>query len=64
LLRLAAAKPPVELNWGEDLTAILDLVVPADGGVAAPKTDIGSGSCYFAPFLDTKGNKVGLHFVA
>jgi predicted enzyme related to lactoylglutathione lyase len=26
-----------------------------------PKTDIGSGMGFYAMFMDTEGNKVGLH---
>lgn len=50
----------VYLNGGDDLTAILDRVEPAGGKVLIPKTSIG-GNGFFAFFLDTEGNKVGLH---
>jgi predicted enzyme related to lactoylglutathione lyase len=51
----------VYLNGGEDLAAMLARVEPAGGSIAVPKTDIGSGFGYFAHFVDTEGNKVGLH---
>lgn len=51
----------VYLNGGDDLAVILDRVVPAGGQIAVPKTEIGSGFGFFAHFVDTEGNKVGLH---
>ena len=54
----------VYLNGGEDLAAILARVAPAGGQVVVPKTDIGNGLGFFAHFLDSGGNKVGLHSMA
>lgn len=54
----------VYLNGGEDLAAILARVAPAGGEVVVPKTDIGNGFGFFAHFLDSEGNKVGLHSMA
>jgi hypothetical protein len=51
----------VYLNGGEDLAPMLARVEGAGGSVAVPKTDIGSGFGFFAHFIDTEGNKVGLH---
>ena len=51
----------VYLNGGDDLSPMLARVAPAGGSVAVPKTDIGSGFGFFAHFIDTEGNKVGLH---
>lgn len=51
----------VYLNGGDDLAAILGRVGPAGGQVVVPKTEIGNGYGYFAHFLDSEGNKVGLH---
>jgi predicted enzyme related to lactoylglutathione lyase len=50
----------VYLNGGEDLAVALAKVEGAGGKVLAPKTDIGDNG-FFAYFLDTEGNKVGLH---
>jgi predicted enzyme related to lactoylglutathione lyase len=50
----------VYLNGGEDLDAILRRVEAAGGKVALPKTSIGENG-FMALFLDTEGNKVGLH---
>jgi uncharacterized protein len=54
----------VYLSGGEDLAVILRRVVPAGGQIAVPKTDIGNGFGHFAHFLDTEGNKIGLHSMA
>lgn len=51
----------VYLNGGDDLAPMLSRVVSAGGSVVVPKTDIGNDFGYFAHFLDTEGNKVGLH---
>jgi uncharacterized protein len=51
----------VYLNGGDDLSPMLARVASAGGSVAVPKTDIGSGFGFFAHFIDTEGNRVGLH---
>lgn len=51
----------VYLNGGDDLAPMLARVASAGGSVVIPKTDIGSGFGFFAHFMDTEGNKVGLH---
>ena len=51
----------VYLNGGDDLAPMLARVEGAGGKIAVPKTDIGSGFGFFAHFIDTEGNKVGLH---
>lgn len=51
----------VYLNGGEDLTEMLNRVEPAGGKVLVPKTEITPEYGYFAMFMDTEGNKVGLH---
>ena len=51
----------VYLNGGEDLAPMLARVEQAGGSVAVPKTEIGNGYGFFAHFVDTEGNKVGLH---
>jgi uncharacterized protein len=51
----------VYLNGGDDLAPILARVEPAGGSIAVPKTEIGNGFGFFAHFIDTEGNKVGLH---
>ena len=51
----------IYLNGGDNLAPILARVVPAGGSVAVPKTEIGNDFGHFAHFIDTEGNKVGLH---
>lgn len=51
----------VYLNGGDDLAVMLARVQPAGGTVTVPKTDMGSGFGFFAHFIDTEGNRVGLH---
>jgi predicted enzyme related to lactoylglutathione lyase len=51
----------VYLNGGDDLAPMLARVERAGGSVVIPKTEIGNDFGFFAHFLDTEGNKVGLH---
>ncbi len=51
----------VYLNGGDDLAPMLARVERAGGSVAVPKTEIGNDFGCFAHFVDTEGNKVGLH---
>ena len=50
----------VYLNGGEDLAPMLNRVEGAGGQVAMPKTGIGENG-FIGMFVDTEGNKVGLH---
>jgi predicted enzyme related to lactoylglutathione lyase len=50
----------VYLNGGEDLTTVLDRVEAAGGQIVAPKTEIGENG-FVAYFIDSEGNRVGLH---
>lgn len=51
----------VYLNGGDDLAPMLARVEGAGGRIAVPKTDIGNNFGFYAVFIDTEGNKVGLH---
>jgi uncharacterized protein len=51
----------VYLNGGDDLNGVLTRVEGAGGKVLAEKFSIGENNGYTAYFLDTEGNKVGLH---
>jgi uncharacterized protein len=51
----------VYLNGGDDLAPMLARVERAGGSIVVPKTDIGNDFGFFAHFIDTEGNKVGLH---
>lgn len=44
----------------EDLTNELQSIEEAGGQIVVPKTDIGEFG-FFAQFIDTEGNKIGLH---
>jgi len=60
----SSAGTTVYLSAGDDLAPMLARVAGAGGSVVVPKTDIGSGFGFFAHFMDTEGNKVGLHSMA
>lgn len=52
----------IYLNGGDDLTPPLQRVVEQGGSVIMPKTPIHEGECgYFAQFLDSEGNRIGLY---
>lgn len=52
--------PLIYLNGGDNLQVVLDRIVPAGGQVLVPKTLIAEEIGYFAIFLDTEGNRLGL----
>ena len=54
----------VYLNGGDDLAPMLARVEVAGGSIAVPKTEIGNDFGFFAIFIDTEGNRVGLHSMA
>ena len=49
------------LNAGNDLQPTLDKVAQNGGQVIVPKTEISPEMGFFALFIDTEGNKLGLH---
>lgn len=49
------------LNAGNDLQPMLDKVTQNGGQVIVPKTQISPEMGYFAMFIDSEGNKMGLH---
>ena len=51
------------LNGGSNLEIVLNRVEEAGGKILVPKTQISPEIGYFAYFMDTEGNKVGLHSV-
>lgn len=51
----------VYLPATEDISVMLARVAPAGGEVVLPKTLIDESSGYFALFIDTEGNQIGLH---
>jgi predicted enzyme related to lactoylglutathione lyase len=50
----------VYLNGGDDLSVVLDRVEGAGGQVFMAKTSIGENG-FMAYFVDSEGNRVGLH---
>lgn len=51
----------IYLNGGDDLQPILDKVESSGGQIIVPKTAHADNSGFFALFLDSEGNKMGLH---
>ncbi|MFT5760351.1 MAG: putative enzyme related to lactoylglutathione lyase [Alteromonadaceae bacterium] len=51
----------IYLNAGNNLQVILDKVAQNNSKVIIPKTQHADGIGYFAIFLDSEGNKIGLH---
>lgn len=60
----AATGTLVYLAGGSNLSAVLDRVVGAGGSIVVPKTQISPELGYFAHFIDSEGNRVGLHSMA
>lgn len=56
-----AAGAVVYINAGEDLAVALGRVEAAGGKVAVPKTFLSEQIGYFAHFIDSEGNRVGMH---
>lgn len=54
----------VYLNGGDDLSAVLARVTNAGGKVLLAKTFLSKEAGHIALFMDTEGNKVGLHSMA
>lgn len=52
--------PLIYLNGGNDLAPVLGRVEAAGGKVLMPKTSIGEHG-WVASFIDSEGNRVGLH---
>ena len=51
----------IYLNGGDNLQVILDRVVKNSGKIMIPKTAHADDIGYFAHFIDSEGNKIGLH---
>lgn len=51
----------IYLNGGDDLQSILDKVEQNDGKILVPKTAHADENGFFALFLDTEGNRLGLN---
>ena len=51
----------IYLNGGKNLNTVLNRVAGAGGSVVLPKSKITDELGYFAVFMDTEGNHLGLH---
>jgi uncharacterized protein len=51
----------IYLNGGDNLQVVLDKVEKKGGKILIPKTPHADEIGYFAIFLDSEGNKIGLH---
>ena len=53
----------IYLNGGDNLQVVLDRVEANRGKIIVPKTQISPEAGFYALFIDTEGNKLGLHSV-
>jgi uncharacterized protein len=51
----------IYLSGGDDLSGVLSRVEPAGGSILTSKTAIGGEMGYYALFLDSEGNRIGVH---
>lgn len=51
----------IYLDGGDNLQVILDKVEKYGGNILVPKSLLADESGYYALFLDSEGNKIGLH---
>ncbi|OJJ16773.1 glyoxalase [marine bacterium AO1-C] len=51
----------IYLNAGNDLQVVLDKIEKNGGKIVTPKTPHADENGYFALFLDSEGNRIGLH---
>lgn len=55
--------PLIYLNANPDVQTVLDKVVTAGGSIMVPKTEISPEYGFMGVFIDTEGNRIGLHSV-
>jgi uncharacterized protein len=55
--------PLIYLNGNPDVQKVLDKVEAAGGKIMVPKTEISPDYGYMGVFVDTEGNRIGLHSV-
>ncbi len=55
--------PLIYLNGHPDVQGVLDKVEAAGGKIMVPKTEISPEYGFMAVFIDTEGNRIGLHSV-
>ena len=56
--------PLVYLNGNPDVQRVLDKIESAGGNIIVPKTQISPQYGYMAVFIDTEGNRIGLHSIS
>jgi predicted enzyme related to lactoylglutathione lyase len=59
----ATEGPLIYLNGNPDVQLVLDRIPAAGGQILVPKTEISPEYGFMAVFLDTEGNRIGLHSV-
>ena len=59
----ATEGPLIYLNGNPDVQDILDKISAAGGTILVPKTAISPEYGFMAVFIDTEGNRIGLHSV-
>ena len=59
----ATEGPLIYLNGNPDVQNVLDKVEAAGGKIIVPKTEITPEYGFMAVFMDTEGNRIGLHSV-
>lgn len=55
--------PLIYLNGNPDVQTIMDKVEAAGGSIMVPKTEISPEYGFMGVFIDTEGNRIGLHSV-
>jgi predicted enzyme related to lactoylglutathione lyase len=55
--------PLIYLNGNPDLQLVLDRIEKAGGKLLVPKTQISPEYGYMAVFIDSEGNRIGLHCI-
>lgn len=55
--------PLIYLNGNPDLQKVLDKVEGAGGKIMVPKTEISPEYGFMAVFVDSEGNRIGLHSI-
>ncbi|MEO8174208.1 MAG: VOC family protein [Sediminibacterium sp.] len=55
--------PLIYLNGNPDVQNVLDKVTVSGGQIIVPKTEISPEHGFMAVFIDTEGNRIGLHSV-
>lgn len=59
----ATEGPLLYLNANPDVQRVLDKVETAGGKIVVPKTEISPEHGHMAVFIDTEGNRIGIHSI-